>query len=913
MKRMFSKRIFSIVLCLSILFSMSAVLNAEDSTASVNLIKNPGFESGGEGWDIWSNTQVVKEDPHSGTSHIKAGKIDSGGLAQNITTGIVPKGNYHLAAFGKVGDSDGTYICMGVKCFAEFDIELLKREVAYTSATYDQKAIDFIVPQDTVKIMVYFWKGKGEAYLNLDDVELTTGSQAATPAPVEIVVNPDPAKFDKSNGQILFEAETYTDSNGVKCVDNLKSITSNAKFVGSTHNGDYVGYKDVDFGNGFSYIQISTATENIGGKLEFRVGTPAGKKIGELAVPNTYSWGIREGVSWSNGWTSSLVKIAQTKGKNNLYVIFKGKTDVKTEVCDIDWLRLLNKTAPKEYYVSIKGLDSNNGSLAKPFKTIKTAINKILPGDTIVLRTGSYNEEIRLLPTKSGTKDARITIKAYKNEKPLIEGKTVKVLHNEGLIHNQADYITFDGLKVTNSSGSLISNNGGDNVIIQNCELSYAYKLGINSNSSLNVLIQNNNIYETCRINYPHSSAKVWPTAIGTFDSRYIKILKNYVHDNHGEGIGSWKDSYNNEISSNIVKDNWSVGIYLDNAHYTKVDSNIIYNTKPYVQRWKNNEGWEDNVEWRSVTMGISMADEDYSSIQKTFVPGEKFVPASHNNIENNIIINVREGINFAWQYVASSGSGLKNDVIKDNMVLNTWEEAFRMSYTQGLSDHKGTVVENNFFHSLALKVQEDLHNERTWLLNARCVNDALFKGNVFSRDGNTSTDIQFAVSKDSDFENKEQYNFTDFNKLKNSKDNKWDNTKLIDKINEMMMGVNKKESPLDNVTVAKFATYVQKMLGLKIDLNAKNSPVKLKATNTLSKQDAMYLLEITLSKAKRLSTNKVDLTKVYVDYSEIAKYAKDSVAKLRSNKILYGENLNPKAKLTNAEMATMIYRSMIK
>ena len=40
-----------------------------------------------------------------------------------------------------------------------------------------------------------------------------------------------------------------------------------------------------------------------------------------------------------------------------------------------------------EFYVSVNGSDSNNGSKDKPFKTIQSAANTALPGDVIVVTT----------------------------------------------------------------------------------------------------------------------------------------------------------------------------------------------------------------------------------------------------------------------------------------------------------------------------------------------------------------------------------------------------------------------------------------------------------------------------------------------------------------------------------------------
>jgi len=51
----------------------------------------------------------------------------------------------------------------------------------------------------------------------------------------------------------------------------------------------------------------------------------------------------------------------------------------------------------KEYHVSAKGSDSNNGSASMPFKTISAAVKVAFPGDTITVHTGTYREWINPL------------------------------------------------------------------------------------------------------------------------------------------------------------------------------------------------------------------------------------------------------------------------------------------------------------------------------------------------------------------------------------------------------------------------------------------------------------------------------------------------------------------------------------
>src|SRR5262249_9054298 len=67
------------------------------------------------------------------------------------------------------------------------------------------------------------------------------------------------------------------------------------------------------------------------------------------------------------------------------------------------------------YYVATNGNDSNPGTISQPFGTIKKGIGILNAGDTLYIRSGTYNEVIddRFQTVNSGTASQRITIAAY--------------------------------------------------------------------------------------------------------------------------------------------------------------------------------------------------------------------------------------------------------------------------------------------------------------------------------------------------------------------------------------------------------------------------------------------------------------------------------------------------------------------
>ena len=73
------------------------------------------------------------------------------------------------------------------------------------------------------------------------------------------------------------------------------------------------------------------------------------------------------------------------------------------------------------YTVAPNGNDSNTGTEAQPFRTIQKAAEVMQPGDTCMIRGGEYREKI--VPPRGGSsEEARITYRAYRDEKPVVKG-----------------------------------------------------------------------------------------------------------------------------------------------------------------------------------------------------------------------------------------------------------------------------------------------------------------------------------------------------------------------------------------------------------------------------------------------------------------------------------------------------------
>lgn len=77
-----------------------------------------------------------------------------------------------------------------------------------------------------------------------------------------------------------------------------------------------------------------------------------------------------------------------------------------------------------EYHVSVQGNDLNDGSAARPLRTLSAAAELARPGDTITVHQGEYRERIN--PPRGGTSDDnRIVYRAAPGEKATLKGSEV--------------------------------------------------------------------------------------------------------------------------------------------------------------------------------------------------------------------------------------------------------------------------------------------------------------------------------------------------------------------------------------------------------------------------------------------------------------------------------------------------------
>lgn len=125
-------------------------------------------------------------------------------------------------------------------------------------------------------------------------------------------------------------------------------------------------------------------------------------------------------------------------------------------------------------FIAPTGNDANAGTITSPMRTILAASAKLMPGQTLWCRGGTYTGQGGYNWKKSGTATAPVTIKAYPDEIPLFSGASPVVSH--GLIISGYSWVVVDGLhftgfgRTTSGDGAILLLNATD-IIIRNVKI----------------------------------------------------------------------------------------------------------------------------------------------------------------------------------------------------------------------------------------------------------------------------------------------------------------------------------------------------------------------------------------------------------------------------------------------------------
>ncbi|QMU30032.1 T9SS type A sorting domain-containing protein [Adhaeribacter radiodurans] len=351
-----------------------------------------------------------------------------------------------------------------------------------------------------------------------------------------------------------------------------------------------------------------------------------------------------------------------------------------------------------DYYVSTSGSDSNPGTITKPLRTIQHALDLAIPGATIYVRKGVYQE--RLVWKNSGTVTAPIKLTNYKAESAELDGSNFNDKADIALFEIASkSYVRINGLQIHNYyrdyAKGIFIHGAGTNVQVTNCKV---YNIGWTSNASTKpgsgnnanpfVIVGNssasyNNLYIGSNEIYNNITGYSESLTI-TGNVENFVVEKNTVHDNTNIGIViaghySWTVAEGAE-NLNQARN----GKVLGNTAYRCV-SQVATSAGIYVDGGKmiiveGNKSFENGV-------GISLGCENPNRTATEISVRSNFI---YNNIEGGIIV----GANASGSRVESSKIN-NNTFFKNNSRGDYGGEIY-------LQNTYGITIKNNIIYALS-------------------------------------------------------------------------------------------------------------------------------------------------------------------------------------------------------------------
>lgn len=362
------------------------------------------------------------------------------------------------------------------------------------------------------------------------------------------------------------------------------------------------------------------------------------------------------------------------------------------------------------YYVAPGGSDANPGSFDRPFKTFNSAARKLVPGDTLYARGGTYVE--RVVIRKSGTAVAPLAIRAYPGETPVIDGQNRLAANWSNLVALTGTYIEFSGFEVKNGLGQGINLMGPHNTVSR-CNVHHHAARGIIAAGDYS-LVENSAIWWNATDNCRLSTCPPTKTPNGGWGSglsaakdpvngltQHAVLRGNTVFNNWGEGLSTFQAD-DTTLEGNVVYDNWAANLYVSDATNAWVSGNLIYfSANPAVGR---------------IAINIALADE-------------KGTPASH---DTTIINNLVKGgsLNLKWWADRRYPQGkLQNVLVAHNTFVDTQSTNVQSaSLAIDSAAHVNVQIRNNI-------VKQDTA--------PRCINvgagDITFSANLWSKAPNAA------------------------------------------------------------------------------------------------------------------------------------------------------------------------------
>lgn len=149
----------------------------------------------------------------------------------------------------------------------------------------------------------------GQGYTNIEYYinDLTVDSFPAG----TVTLSPETTVAEPISAFETIEAEDYDEQSGIKTED----CAEGGKNVGYIENGDFLLFRDVDFGDGAGSFSARVSGGQEGSAIELYLDTLDSSPVGRCKVTSTGGW---------QNWTDAACNVALISGEHDLYLKFVG-------------------------------------------------------------------------------------------------------------------------------------------------------------------------------------------------------------------------------------------------------------------------------------------------------------------------------------------------------------------------------------------------------------------------------------------------------------------------------------------------------------------------------------------------------------------------------------------------------------
>ena len=197
---------------------------------------------------------------------------------------------------------------------------------------------------------------------------------------------------------------------------------------------------------------------------------------------------------------------------------------------------------------------SNNPSYGletNPWCTISYALGQIRSGDTIYVKTGTYNETL-YISNLYGTENSRTLIKAHVGCMVTLQGNGI----NTGRVKiTGCNYLILDGFHITNMNQGIFIEGSSTHVTVKNCTIYAIGQEGIHIRENCSyITLEGNTIYNTDLYIYNGEGIYIGTGSTGPLDnSHHITVSNNTIYNVGDEAIELKPGTHDCLIEGNMI------------------------------------------------------------------------------------------------------------------------------------------------------------------------------------------------------------------------------------------------------------------------------------------------------------------------------------------------------------------------